>query len=194
MMALTGSSFVFPCLLVLIRSSSRSFSRSRTIAVVMGVLESTGIVCRLSTEEPMDMAVHPALPASILRSALSLPIPKGARDVRYAAAHAYLRPGTATCRRSVLPSRQKTSISFGDTVEACNPLFLFSEHGLEKLRQIARLVPLSVARLRPRVGYACAICWIKVGPTQRRARTLRLPRVHGAMVPSSIRRGRRRPC
>jgi LuxR family maltose regulon positive regulatory protein len=127
----------------------------------MGSLESTGIISRLSSDEPMDMAIRPLF-REYLAERFVTTDPNGARDVQYAAAHAYLRRDSHV--QAVRLAVATGDIDFiGNIVEACDPLSLFSEHGLERLRQIARLVPMSVARQRPRVGYVCAICWIKVG-------------------------------
>jgi LuxR family maltose regulon positive regulatory protein len=123
-------------------------------------LTTLGIVSELA-DDPLKLTVHPLF-REYLAERFVAKDPKSALKFRYAAAREYLRRGYHVEAVQVAVATADDDF-IGDIVEACDPLVTWITQGLSRLRQLVRLVPDAVARRRPRVGYACVICWVKAG-------------------------------
>ncbi|MBB4633161.1 LuxR C-terminal-related transcriptional regulator [Sphingosinicella soli] len=119
------------------------------------------LVCRIPSDEGLDLAVHPAF-VNLARKAFEMADPDAARDFRERAAQAYLAAGCFVHATAMAVSLADEAL-IGEIIEACNPLRLWFELGLGPLRRIVDLLPPDMARSNARIGYACIIYWSKMG-------------------------------
>jgi LuxR family maltose regulon positive regulatory protein len=119
------------------------------------------LVCRIPSDEGLDLAVHPAF-IDLARKASEMANPDAARDFRERTARAYLAAGCFVHATAMAVSLADEAL-IGEIIEACNPLRLWFELGFGPLRRIIDLLPSDMARSNPRIGYACIIYWSKMG-------------------------------
>lgn len=138
-----------------------ALSDQQDVAAAINVLTTLGIVSPLGDDDPLKHSIHPLFREYLAERFVSRD-PASALKFRYAAAREYLGRGHHVEAVQVAIATADDEF-IGDIVEACDPLVTWVTQGLTRLSQLVRLVPDAVARRRPRVGYACVICWVKAG-------------------------------
>ena len=131
------------------------------LEAMLGRLSTLGVLSRTETATGIEYAVYP-LVRDYLAMRFTAQEPASARELHRDAAHVYLRHGDF-----VAATRHAAAVGddalLADIVESVEPLMLGVREGFPRLRQILRLVPDTMARERPRIGYACIANNIKVG-------------------------------
>jgi len=132
-----------------------------TVEMALERLVALGIVARSTNEDGAAFSIQPLL-RNYLAARFSAEQPDEAKRCHADAARVFLRTGRPV--HAVKHAAATGKIDFlGDVIEAIDPLLLGIREGFPRLRQIVRLVPDSLARERPRIGYACVANSIKAG-------------------------------
>jgi LuxR family maltose regulon positive regulatory protein len=124
-------------------------------------LKSLGILSTVNAAAVMQFGMH-----SVIRRYLAARFfaeqPTEARDLHRRAALAYLPLGdfVQAARHAAATGDDEF---LGDIVEAVSPLILGAREGYPRTHQIVRFIPVTLARRRLRVGYACVASYIKAG-------------------------------
>ena len=128
---------------------------------VLARLTALGVLGQSNDKSGVTFAVHPLL-RRYLADRFVAEQPTKARDLNQKAARSYLRLGNfvQAVRHAAATGDQEF---LGDIIEAVNPLLLGMREGFPRLRQIVRLIPGTLARQRPMIGYACVHSYIKAG-------------------------------
>jgi LuxR family maltose regulon positive regulatory protein len=142
-------------------SIAREITGAAEVDTALDRLIAVGVVTRSTNEDGIVYTIHSLL-RSYLASRFAAEQPDASRNCHATAARVFLR-----MRRPVQAVKHAAATGemefLGDIVEAIDPLMLGITEGFPRLRQIVRLVPDSLARARPRIGYACVASAIKAG-------------------------------
>jgi LuxR family maltose regulon positive regulatory protein len=127
----------------------------------MRLLERLGVIYRVSNAFGMPSAIRPIFQDYFAKK-LVRENGAEAAEVRRRAARAFVSRGAYVdaVKLAVLTG---DSDFVADTVEAIEPLLQWAKYGVRRLTQILCLVPESVIRRRPHVGYAQVMRLVKAG-------------------------------